>query len=356
MTYVWELDTPALIVDLDALEHNASLMAQRCADAGIVWRPHVKACKAPAMALRLIEAGAVGVTCAKASEALAMAQGGVRDILIANEVVGEQKVARLIEVARLAKVCVAVDDALNVREIAAAADEAGVEIDLLVDIDVNLHRCGVTPEEAPALCALIEDLPSVRLRGLMGYEGHVMGLPDDEKERETAASAAIIKRARELCESDGHEIGVMSGGGSGNYRFVLQQSALNELQAGGAAFMDLTYEHMGVDGHRRALSLICQVVSATNKERAAGDAGWKATGRHTGMPSVVNPEGWQCVGLSAEHTHLSRDGGEPLKIGDRIEMIPHYSDSTVLLHRRLYAHRSGLVEAEWEITGSGALQ
>ena len=355
MTYVWELDTPALIVDLDALEHNASLMVERCADAGIAWRPHVKACKAPAMALRLIEAGAVGVTCAKASEALAMAQGGVTDILIANEVVGEQKLARLIEVARLAKVCVAVDDAANIRQIAAAADDAGVEVDLLVDIDVNLHRCGVTPEEAPALCALIEDLPSVRLRGLMGYEGHVMGLPDDEKERETAASAGIIKRARELCESEGHDIGVMSGGGSGNYRFVLQQSALNELQAGGAALMDLTYEHMGVDGHQRALSLICQVVSATNKERAAGDAGWKATGRHTGMPSVVNPEGWQCVGLSAEHTHLSRDGGESLAIGDRIEMIPHYSDSTVLLHRTLHAHRSGVVEEEWEITGSGAL-
>ena len=145
----------------------------------------------------------------------------------------------------------------------------------------------------------------------MGYEGHVMGLPDDEKERETTASAAIIKRARELCESEGHDIGVMSGGGSGNYRFVLQQSALNELQAGGAAFMDLTYEHMGVDGHRRALSLICQVVSATNKERAAGDAGWKATGRHTGMPSVVNPEGWQCVGLSASTRTCQETGASP---------------------------------------------
>ncbi len=356
MTYVGELDTPALLVDLDALEHNARLMAQRCAAAGMVWRPHVKACKAPAMALRLLEAGAVGVTCAKASEALAMAEGGVTDILIANEVVGERKVARLIEVARLATLCVAVDDAANIREISDAADAAGVTIDLLVDIDVNLHRCGVTPEQAPSLCALIGDLPGLRLRGLMGYEGHVMGLPDAEKERETAASAAIIARARALCLEQGHEIGVLSGGGSGNYRYVLDQSVLSEMQAGGAALMDLTYEQMGVAGHRRALSLVCQVVSAANPERAAGDAGWKATGRHTGMPSVVEPTGWECVGLSAEHTHLSSSGGAALRIGDRVELIPHYSDSTVLLHRTLYAHRAGVVEEAWAISGSGALQ
>lgn len=356
MTSIWELDTPALLVDLDALEHNALLMAQRCAKAGIDWRPHVKACKAPAMARRLIEAGAVGVTCAKASEALVMARGGVTNILIANEVVGDQKVARLVDVAKLATLCVAVDDAANVREISAAADAAGVTIDLLVDVDVNLHRCGVTPEEAPALCALISDLPAVRLRGLMGYEGHVMGLPENEKERETAASAAILARANELCKQDGHEIGVRSGGGSGNYRFVLKQAALTELQAGGAALMDLTYVQMGVEGHRQALSLVCQVVSAVNSDRAAGDAGWKATGRHTGLPDVANPDGWRCVGLSAEHTHFARDGGEQLRIGDRVEMIPHYSDSTVLLHRTLYAHRSGEVEEAWEISGSGALQ
>ncbi|MDE2967641.1 MAG: alanine racemase [Chloroflexota bacterium] len=355
MTSIWELDTPALLVDLDALDHNASLMAQRCADAGIAWRPHVKACKAPAMALRLLQAGAVGITCAKASEALAMARGGVTDILVANEVVGEQKVARLVEVAKLATLCVAVDDAANIREISAAADAAGVTIDLLVDVDVNLHRCGVTPEQAPALCALISDLPAVRLRGLMGYEGHVMGLPDEEKERETAASASILARANDLCQSDGHEIGVLSGGGSGNYRYVLNQGVLNELQAGGAALMDLTYELMGVGGHRRALSLVCQVVSAASPERAAGDAGWKATGRHTGLPAVVNPDGWSCAGLSAEHTHLARDGGQPLQISDRVEMVPHYSDSTVLLHRTLHAHRAGVVEETWEISGSGAL-
>lgn len=356
MTSISELDTPALLVDLDALEHNASLMVQRCTDSGIAWRPHVKACKAPAMALRLMAAGAVGVTCAKASEAAAMAEGGVSDILIANEVVGAQKVARLIEVARLAKIAVAVDNADNLREIAAAADAADVTVDILVDIDVNLHRCGVEPSVAPRLCALVEDLPGVRLRGLMGYEGHVMGLPPDEKQRETAISAAILSEAQDLCEANGHEIGVLSGGGSGNYRYVLEQRALTELQAGGAALMDVTYEQMGVAGHRRALSLICQVVSSNATGRAAGDAGWKATGRHTGLPLVVEPAGVRCVGLSAEHTHFAIEDGQQVRVGDRVRMIPHYSDSTVLLHRNLYAVRGDEVEEVWEITGSGALQ
>ena len=351
-----DLDTPALLLDLDALEHNARLMAGRCAAAGVAWRPHVKASKAPDLALRLIEAGAVGITCAKASEALVMARGGVGDILIANEVVGTTKVNRLIEVARLARLCVAADDAANIRQIAASAAAAGVEIDVLVDVDVNLHRCGVTPEAAPALCDLVAGLVGVRLRGLMGYEGHVMNMPDREKERETAISAAILARARELCEAAGHAIGLLSGGGSGNYRFVLEQGVLTELQAGGAVLMDVTYEQMGVAGHRRALSLVCQVISAADPHRAAADAGWKASGRHTGVPVVVSPPGWQCTRLSAEHMNLARDGGDPLRVGDRIEVTPHYSDSTVLLHRTIYACRGGQVLAAWPIAAAGALQ
>ena len=190
----------------------------------------------------------------------------------------------------------------------------------------------------------------------MGYEGHVMHMPEEEMERETANSAAILNNAGDLCQQAGHEIGVLSGGGSGNYRFVLAQGVLTELQAGGAALMDVTYEQMGVEGHRRALSLICQVISAANPQRAAGDAGWKATGRHTGNPMVVSPPGWQCSGLSAEHMSLARDGGERLQVGDRIQVIPHYSDSTVLLHRTIYACRDGAVAEEWPIAAAGALQ
>ena len=349
------LDTPALLVDLDAFEHNARRMADACARAGIAWRPHVKACKTPELARILLDAGAVGVTCAKVSEAQAMAAGGIDDILIANEVVGAEKVARLVGLARNAAVCVAMDDEANLTMIAAQAVAADVTIDILVDVDVNLHRCGVAPDDAAALCLRVVELDGVRLRGLMGYEGHVMGLPPAEKERETRISGELLQQARRGAETAGVEINLLSGGGSGNYRFVLQQGFLTELQAGGATLMDLTYEQMGVEGHRRAFSLSAQVVSAADG-RAAADAGWKATGRHTGLPEVVAPTGARCVGLSAEHTHLALDDGATLRPGDRIRLIPHYSDSTMLLHRTLYAHREGVVEAAWPITAAGALQ
>ena len=349
------LDTPALLVDLDAVEHNARRIADACRRAGIVWRPHVKACKTPQLAQILLDAGAVGLTCAKVSEAEAMADGGLDDLLIANEVVGERKVARLVELAQHAKLCVAVDDEANLTMIAQHAEAAGVVVDVLVDVDVNLHRCGVAPDDAAALCRRATELDGVRLRGLMGYEGHVMGMEPLEKERETRVSGELLQRARRAAEAAGILVGVLSGGGSGNYRFVLRQRLLTELQAGGAALMDLTYEQMGVEGHRRAFALSAQVVSAA-AGRAAADAGWKATGRHTGLPQVVAPEGARCVGLSAEHTHLALDDGASVRPGDRIRLIPHYSDSTMLLHRTLYAHREGVVEAAWPITGAGALQ
>ena len=349
------LDTPALLVDLDAFEHNARLIADASRRAGIAWRPHVKACKTPQLAQILLECGAVGLTCAKVSEAEAMADGGLDDLLIANEVVGERKVARLVDLAQRAKLCVAVDDEANLTMIAQQAQAAGVVVDVLVDVDVNLHRCGVAPDDAAALCRRATEINGVRLRGLMGYEGHVMGMEPLEKERETRVSGELLERARRAAEAAGIPVGVLSGGGSGNYRFVLRQRLLTELQAGGAALMDLTYEQMGVEGHRRAFALSAQVVSAS-QGRAAADAGWKATGRHTGLPQVVAPEGARCVGLSAEHTHLALDDGASVCPGDRIRLIPHYSDSTMLLHRTLYAHCEGVVEAAWPITGAGALQ
>ena len=350
------LDTPALLVDLDALEHNARHMAARCADAGLAWRPHVKACKTPELARIVVDCGAVGITCAKVSEAEAMVAGGLDDILIANEVVGQEKVARLVGLARAATICVAVDDEANLRMIAGQAVAAGVTVDVLVDVDVNLHRCGVDPSDAAALCLRAGELEGVRLRGLMGYEGHVMGLEPEEKERQTRISAELLSRARRDVEAAGIEIGVLSGGGSGNYRFVLQQGMLTELQAGGAVLMDLTYESMGVAGHQRALSLSAQVVSAAASGRAAADAGWKSTGRHTGLPQVVAPDGVRCVGLSAEHTHLALDDGAVVQPGDRVRLVPHYSDSTMLLHRTLHAHRGADVVASWTIAAAGALQ
>lgn len=351
-----ELDTPALLVDLDALDHNVATMSKACADAGIDWRPHIKASKSPDLAKRLLAGGAVGITCAKLSEAEVMADGGLTDILIANEIVGPTKIARLVRLATRARLCVAVDDETNVREIAAAAAAAGLTIDVLIDIDVNMHRCGVLPERAPALAELATERPGLRLRGLMGYEGHVMHLDPEEKERESAATAALLAEAQRLVEAAGFPVACQSGGGSGNYAVALGLRQLTEMQAGGAVLMDRTYESMGVRGHRRALFVLSQIISVPAADRAIGDAGWKSSGRHTGLPLVQDRADLECVDLNAEHTIYRRLSESPLTPGDRVLLVPSYSDSTILLHRRIHAVRDGVVEAVWPISAAGMLQ
>lgn len=354
---VTALDTPVLWVDLDALDHNIATMAGLARERGVAWRPHVKASKSPDLALRLIEGGAVGVTCAKVSEAEVMVDGGVTDVLIANEIVGPTKVARLVELAARATLCVAVDDEHNLREISSMAHADGVNVDVLVDINVGADRCGVTPDRAPALARLVLDLPGVSLRGLMGYEGHVMGMQMEDKEAESARAADILQQAIAALRAAGIEPGVVSGGGTGNYWIAAGLGSLTEIQAGGGVLLDQSYsETMRVPGHRHALFLTAQVISTAVEGRAIADAGWKASGMHTGLPSVVSPEGLAVLKLNAEHTILSRAPGTEVKLGDRVTMVPHYSDSTVLLHRRLYAARGGVVEAVWPIAAAGMLQ
>ena len=351
-----ELDTPALLVDLGALDRNIATMAAAARAAGADWRPHIKASKAPELAKRLIAGGAVGVTSAKVSEAEQMVDGGVDDILIANEIVGPIKIARLAKLATRARLCVAVDDATNLREIAAAMSAAGTSIDVLVDVNVNMNRCGVPPEAALPLAQRAIELDGVSLRGLMGYEGHVMNMEPEEKGRETIAASEVLTEARRLVEAGGIDVGCTSGGGTGNYWITLKQGHLSELQAGGGVLMDATYSAMGVRNHAHALFVLTQIISTPDGKRAIGDAGWKTTGRHTGMPLVLGREDLEVVGLSAEHTHYRLAPEAQLRPGDKIELIPSYSDSTVFLHRQIYAMRDGAVEAVWDVAAAGMLQ
>ena len=351
------VDTPVLWLDLDAFESNVERMYALCKKHNVLWRPHVKASKSPQLAHKLLTGGAHGITCAKVSEAEAMVDGGIKDILIANEIIGSKKISRLMTVAKQAHVCIACDDATNIQEISAAAENAGVEIDILVDINVGANRCGVTPEQAVNLAQLVEDLPSVRLRGLMGYEGHVMGMQSEDKEAESKAAADILKEARTQLDAVGLAPEICSGGGSGNYWHAASLGAINELQAGGGALMDISYQElMKVPDHQYALFINAQVISKAVSGRVILDAGWKTTGRHTGLPSIVSHEGMEVISLNAEHTIVAVDDNVNLNHGDRVTLVPHYSDSTVLLHREMYAVRNNFVEQIWPITGAGALQ
>ena len=352
-----QADTPALWVDLDAFAANARKMLALCNAQNVRWRPHVKASKSPDLAQRLTDIGAQGITCAKVAEAEAMVAGGISDILVANEIVGETKIRRLAQVATRARVAVACDNIHNIEEISAIASEAGVTIDILVDINVGANRCGVTPEKAPALAQMVQELPSEHLRGLMGYEGHVMGMQPEDKEAASVKAAEVLSEAQSLVQAAGLRVDILSGGGSGNYWHAATLGSINELQAGGGALLDVSYQElMRLPDHQYALYLNAQVISTAVEGRVILDAGWKTTGRHTGLPSISSHPGTEVVSLNAEHTIVSVPEDLQVEHGDRITLIPHYSDSTVLLHREMYAVRHGIIEDIWEITGAGALR
>lgn len=361
-----ELDTPTLLVDLDALEHNIQAFAKFASQRGLLWRPHCKAVRCAEIALRMIQAGACGVTCAKVSQAAALADGGVRDILIANEVVGAQKIAALVELARRAVVCVAVDDAANLRDISAAAARGGARVAVLVDVDCGMGRCGVPWEDTETivgLCRLAAALPGVSLRGLMGYDGHTQS-GDATARRDADAFAQRLSGVRAAVEAAGVAVGVVSGGGSGNYCRAAQLGAISELQAGGGVFHCQAYQAFernwreareaegamppreGGDAPRMrpCLHVLTQVVSRATPGRVVADAGFKAAGG-TGAPVCVSHPGLTVRDVNAEHMILADDHppltAPPVVPGTRLLLVPGYSDAATLLHRAIYGVRGG---------------
>ncbi len=354
------LDTPALLLDLDAFERNARSMAATIAAGGKRWRPHAKALKSPALAHALFRAGARGLTVAKVSEAEVFAAAGVVDILIAHLVVGPSKAARLAALQRTATVLATVDHADHLPPLAEAARAAGTTIGLLVDVDIGLHRTGVAgPTEAVALAGRVADTPGLRLEGLMGYEGHALLIADPaEKRAAIEAAYARLVAARDALRAAGLACPIVSAGGSGSFQVAATLDGPTELQAGGAVFGCMYYtQACRVAAIEPALSVLSTVVGRPSADRAVLDAGRKAISDHKADPIVADHPTAQVVGLSAEHAMLalaSADAG--LAIGRKLQIIPGYSDLTTVLHDRLLVTRSGRVEATWELTTRGCLQ
>jgi len=356
-----DLDTPSLCIDLDVMEANVARMAAMCRRHGVAWRPHTKAMKTPELARRLIDAGAIGVTCAKLGEAEVMAAGGIRDILIANQVVGPQKLRRLAELCRIADPIVAVDHEDQVRAAGEAMRAAGTRLRVLVEIDLGMNRAGVLPGEgAVRLGQAAASTPGIELAGIMGYEGHLLTI-EDQAEKGRAIGEAI--GALVACCDDFIRAGlpcpIVSAGGTGSCTYTVACPGVTELQAGGLIFMDAFYRHCcRVTAFDYALKLLCTVVSRPAPERAIIDAGRKSVNAELHPPLVEGyEETVRVVRLSAEHGQLELD--EPargLKIGDRLWLIPGYSDFTNVLHNEFVAIRRGRVEAVWPLTARGRLQ
>jgi D-serine deaminase-like pyridoxal phosphate-dependent protein len=353
-----EVDTPALLLDLDAFERNLTRLADRAKRMGVRLRPHAKTHKSPVIARRQMALGAVGVCCQKVSEAEALVQGGVADVLVSNEIAGARKCARLAALAREARIAVCVDDVAHIEALSAASVAYGVTIDVLVEINVGGNRCGVEPG-APAL-ALAEGIakaPGLRFRGLQAYHGSAQHIADFAKRRDAAASAAAKAReTRDLLARHGHDCADIEGAGTGTYAFEGTSGVYNELQVGSYIFMDAHYARnldengRPVSDFEHSLFVYATVMSKPARDRAAVDAGKKALAMDSGMPTFADLRDIEYTAASDEHGNLKLgETNRPLVIGDKIRLIPGHCDPTVNLYDWYVGYRGDRVEALWPI-------
>lgn len=355
-----QLDTPALCIDLDAMEDNVRTMVEVCREHRIAWRPHSKCHKSPAIARQLVAAGAIGVTCAKLGEAEVMAAGGVTDLLIANQIVGPLKVARLVELRRSADPIVCVDHLDQARPVADAMAGGGLSVRVLIEVDLGMGRAGVAPgEPAVRLARELARLPGITFAGIMGYEGHLLRIKDplDKQELIAGCLAELVETRRQI-EHAGIDCPIVSCGGTGSYQYSVQCPGITEIQAGGAIFMDDYYRELcHVPDLKFALTLVATVVSRPAPDRAIIDAGRKSMNPDIVMPRVISHSGLTVEALSAEHGRLlvEPEAGD-LRIGDRLELIPGYSDFTCVLHDRFFGMRKGRLESMLLLEGRGRLQ
>jgi D-serine deaminase-like pyridoxal phosphate-dependent protein len=353
-----ELDTPALWVDLDRLESNIQYIAGLFKAAGVNWRPHTKGIKIPGIAHMLIKAGAIGVTCAKLGEAEVMAAGGITDILIGNQVVGTQKITRLVNLRKRADVKVAVDNPGNVAALGKAAAEKGVELGVLIEIEIGSNRAGVAPGQAALeLAKLISRTPGLRFEGLFGWEGHTREIADlDERRPAIEQAVGLLAQTAELCRANGLAVEIVSAGGTGTHYVTSHFAGITEMQTGGAIFCDSKGRAWG-EKTQPALFVRTMVTSHPLPLRLIFDAGFKALPMFYGTPEPVGLDGFEGFFTSAEHGEVTLSKpNEKVKIGDGVDFRVGYADMTVFLYDKLYGIRDGIVEVVWEIQGRGKLQ
>jgi D-serine deaminase-like pyridoxal phosphate-dependent protein len=352
---VADIDTPTLCLDIEVVEANIKRMADYFRNSSVRLRPHAKTHKSPMLGHMQIAAGAIGLTCAKLSEAEVMVSAGIKDILIANQVVGPAKIARLVNLAAHSDVMVAVDNEANVADLNAAARAKGVRLRVLVEVNIGMNRCGVAPGQPTLeLARCVAGSPGLRLEGVMGYEGHVVFDRDVEKRRQMAEeSMQLLTGTADLLRGEGFAVDIVSCGATGTYFISGNYPGVTEIQAGSYITMDSQYhEEVGIDfGY--GLTVLSTVVSSHADGRTFIDAGLKTITRDFGLPIIIDPPGWQLVYLSEEHGHLKRTDGPPLKPGDKVRLVPNHGCTTINLHDYYHVIRRGVLEAMWPIAARG---
>jgi D-threonine aldolase len=348
------LPTPALVVDVEALDHNLKFLASYFASRRAQLRPHFKSHKCVTLARRQLESGsAVGITCAKLAEAEMLVAGGVKDVLIANEVVGTQKAQRLAALNRGATVRSAVDSAINVAELGAAASEAGVTIGVLIEVDIGMRRCGVPPgEPAVALARRIQNTRGLRFDGLQAYEGHLVTLPNFEERRQKVTEAMHpLLQIRQSLQAAGLPCPIVSGGGSGTYDITGNLEVVNELQAGSYALMDNSYKKVRPE-FRNALSVLTTIISS-RQDYVVTDVGLKGMGNEFGLPVIAGAPEAKARYIAEEHVPFDNFCAP---VGSKWHLVPSHGCTTCNLHRRLWIARKDMIEEVWPIEASGCLE
>ena len=361
---MWDLDTPALIVDLDLLEANISMMQRTVGRNGIATRPHAKTHKTPEVARIQLETGSVGICVAKVSEAHALFRHGIEPLLMTTSNVTPAKINRAMHLRKWCDQFIqATDTPENARLLAEAAESLGVVADVVVDVDPGGHRTGITPgQPALELAQLVDQLPSLRLRGMLCYDGgsqHVTGF----KKRETQTLERLLPAAEtfEQFQRAGLNTEIFSGGGTGTYNIDHQTPGLTDVQVGSYVFMDAQY--MGIGGANNAevysdfkpsLTILTTVLNAQYNGRATTDAGAKACTINRPWAIVKGETGMSYTSGSDEFGSIRyEDPSRTYQVGDKLELIVSHCDPVVNLYDQMYAVRNGIVESVWEISARG---
>jgi len=353
---VEDIETPALLIDLDFMEKNLRTMREWLAGKNLKLRPHFKTPKTPVIAWGEIEYGATGVCAQKLGEAEVLVQAGIKDILITNQIVDPAKIERMMNLQRYSHIRIAVDNPVNARCLSETALRKNMKMEVLVEVDVGGKRCGVQPaNETADLVRRLSEMRGVTFKGLQCYAGHLqmaehtMGL--EKKMAEIRKVTERVDITRDAIDDAGFDVEIVTGAGTGTHRYEYQH--YSEIQPGSYVLMDATYKPCA-PWFDIALSLLATITSTPEPNRAVFDAGKKAISTDYGPPSLKDFKNAKCTIPSDEHGMVHFDESENhFNIGEKVEIYPSHLDTTINLHDKFYAIRDNEVEAIWPILARG---
>lgn len=359
-----DIQTPCLVLDLDALERNIKKMGDYAAAHGMRHRVHGKMHKSVDIAkLQETLGGACGVCCQKVSEAEVFARGGIRDVLVSNQVRDPAKIDRLARLPKLgARTIVCVDDIANVAELSDAAKRHGTVIECLVEIDCGAGRCGVTTTPAVVeIAQAVEAAEGLKFAGIQAYQGAMQHMDSyDDRKAKIDIAVAMVKDAVDTLKTLGITCDIVGGGGTGSYYFESTSGVYNELQCGSYAFMDADYGRiLDKDGKRidqgeweNAMFILTTVMSHAKADKAIVDAGLKVQSVDSGLPFIYGRDDVEYIKCSDEHG-VVMDSHGVLKVNDKLKLVPGHCDPTANVHDWYVGLRNGVVETVWPVSARG---